>query len=119
MQVVANIPFNISTDVVKQVLPMGDIFSEVVLLLQVNITFLTLEDFIIVVFIHIIVGSFNPLLFCFLEWNLNNFINVGRDNQSRDQCQPVQSARSVKIRWEVFRSIERSLITEPPFKFFP
>lgn len=32
---VANIPFNISTDVVKQLLPMGDIFSEVVLLLQV------------------------------------------------------------------------------------
>ncbi|CAM8922576.1 unnamed protein product [Rhodiola kirilowii] len=31
---VANIPFNISTDVVKQLLPMGDIFSEVVLLLQ-------------------------------------------------------------------------------------
>lgn len=37
MQVVANIPFNISTDVVKQLLPMGDIFSEVVLLLQVSI----------------------------------------------------------------------------------
>lgn len=35
LQVVANIPFNISTDVVKQLLPMGDIFSEVVLLLQV------------------------------------------------------------------------------------
>ncbi|KAL0464731.1 UNVERIFIED_CONTAM: Ribosomal RNA small subunit methyltransferase, chloroplastic [Sesamum latifolium] len=34
MQVVANIPFNISTDVVKQLLPMGDIFSEVILLLQ-------------------------------------------------------------------------------------
>ncbi|GAV92002.1 RrnaAD domain-containing protein [Cephalotus follicularis] len=33
-KVVANIPFNISTDVVKQLLPMGDIFSEVVLLLQ-------------------------------------------------------------------------------------
>ncbi|KAK4748454.1 hypothetical protein SAY87_015040 [Trapa incisa] len=33
-KVVSNIPFNISTDVVKQVLPMGDIFSEVVLLLQ-------------------------------------------------------------------------------------
>lgn len=37
MQVVANIPFNISTDVIKQLLPMGDIFSEVVLLLQVGI----------------------------------------------------------------------------------
>ncbi|CAN1188949.1 Ribosomal RNA small subunit methyltransferase, chloroplastic [Linum perenne] len=34
-KVVANIPFNISKDVVKQLLPMGDIFSEVVLLLQV------------------------------------------------------------------------------------
>lgn len=33
-KVVANIPFNISSDVVKQLLPMGDIFSEVVLLLQ-------------------------------------------------------------------------------------
>ncbi|KAL5792497.1 hypothetical protein ACOSP7_001091 [Xanthoceras sorbifolium] len=33
-KVVANIPFNISTDVVKQLLPMGEIFSEVVLLLQ-------------------------------------------------------------------------------------
>ncbi|KAF8032521.1 hypothetical protein BT93_D1433 [Corymbia citriodora subsp. variegata] len=33
-KVVANIPFNISTDVVKQILPLGDIFSEVVLLLQ-------------------------------------------------------------------------------------
>jgi ribosomal RNA small subunit methyltransferase A len=33
-KVVANIPFNISTDVVKVLLPMGDIFSEVVLLLQ-------------------------------------------------------------------------------------
>lgn len=35
LQVVANIPFNISTDIVKLLLPMGDIFSEVVLLLQV------------------------------------------------------------------------------------
>uniref|UniRef100_A0A7N0SZG4 rRNA adenine N(6)-methyltransferase n=1 Tax=Kalanchoe fedtschenkoi TaxID=63787 RepID=A0A7N0SZG4_KALFE len=35
-KVVANIPFNISTDVVKQLLPLGDIFSEVVLLLQVR-----------------------------------------------------------------------------------
>ncbi|KAF6133962.1 hypothetical protein GIB67_040726 [Kingdonia uniflora] len=33
-KVVSNIPFNISTDVVKQLLPMGDIFSVVVLLLQ-------------------------------------------------------------------------------------
>ncbi|XP_021280633.1 ribosomal RNA small subunit methyltransferase, chloroplastic [Herrania umbratica] len=33
-KVVSNIPFNISTDVVKQLLPIGDIFSEVVLLLQ-------------------------------------------------------------------------------------
>ncbi|KAK2981661.1 hypothetical protein RJ640_027116 [Escallonia rubra] len=33
-KVVSNIPFNISTEVVKQLLPMGDIFSEVVLLLQ-------------------------------------------------------------------------------------
>ncbi|XP_073038511.1 ribosomal RNA small subunit methyltransferase, chloroplastic isoform X2 [Primulina eburnea] len=33
-KVVANIPFNISTDVVKKLLPMGDIFSEVILLLQ-------------------------------------------------------------------------------------
>ncbi|CAJ1816979.1 unnamed protein product [Sphenostylis stenocarpa] len=36
-KVVANIPFNISTDVIKLLLPMGDIFSEVVLLLQVGI----------------------------------------------------------------------------------
>jgi 16S rRNA A1518/A1519 N6-dimethyltransferase RsmA/KsgA/DIM1 with predicted DNA glycosylase/AP lyase activity len=36
MQVVSNLPFNISTDVVKLLLPMGDIFSKVVLLLQVN-----------------------------------------------------------------------------------
>ncbi|KAJ0559496.1 putative 16S rRNA (adenine(1518)-N(6)/adenine(1519)-N(6))-dimethyltransferase [Helianthus annuus] len=35
-KVVANIPFNISTDIVKRLLPMGDIFSEVVLLLQVD-----------------------------------------------------------------------------------
>lgn len=35
LQVVSNIPFNISTDVVKQILPLGDIISEVVLLLQV------------------------------------------------------------------------------------
>ncbi|KAA8520572.1 hypothetical protein F0562_014828 [Nyssa sinensis] len=33
-KVVSNIPFNISTDVVKELLPMGDVFSEVVLLLQ-------------------------------------------------------------------------------------
>lgn len=33
-KVVSNIPFNISTDVVKLLLPMGDIFSDVVLLLQ-------------------------------------------------------------------------------------
>ncbi|OIT33752.1 PREDICTED: ribosomal RNA small subunit methyltransferase, chloroplastic [Nicotiana attenuata] len=33
-KVVSNLPFNISTEVIKQLLPMGDIFSEVVLLLQ-------------------------------------------------------------------------------------
>ncbi|CAK9145770.1 unnamed protein product [Ilex paraguariensis] len=33
-KVVSNIPFNISTDVIKQLLPLGDIFSEVILLLQ-------------------------------------------------------------------------------------
>ncbi|XWS77112.1 hypothetical protein CRYUN_Cryun01aG0234200 [Craigia yunnanensis] len=33
-KVISNLPFNISTDVVKLLLPMGDIFSEVVLLLQ-------------------------------------------------------------------------------------
>lgn len=33
-KVVANIPFNVSTDIVKLLLPMGDIISEVVLLLQ-------------------------------------------------------------------------------------
>lgn len=37
MQVVSNLPFNISTDVVKLLLPMGDIFSQVVLLLQVKL----------------------------------------------------------------------------------
>ncbi|KAF7152421.1 hypothetical protein RHSIM_Rhsim01G0155600 [Rhododendron simsii] len=34
VKVVSNIPFNITTDVVKLLLPMGDIFSDVVLLLQ-------------------------------------------------------------------------------------
>ncbi|CAK9143165.1 unnamed protein product [Ilex paraguariensis] len=33
-EVVSNIPFNISTDVIKQLLPLGDIFSKVILLLQ-------------------------------------------------------------------------------------
>ncbi|KAE8693819.1 hypothetical protein F3Y22_tig00110793pilonHSYRG00065 [Hibiscus syriacus] len=33
-KVVSNLPFNISTDVIKLLLPMGDIFSKVVLLLQ-------------------------------------------------------------------------------------
>ncbi|GAB4861840.1 Ribosomal RNA small subunit methyltransferase, chloroplastic [Ancistrocladus abbreviatus] len=33
-KVVSNIPFNISKDVVRQLLPMGDVFSEVALLLQ-------------------------------------------------------------------------------------
>ncbi|KAK1376923.1 hypothetical protein POM88_033116 [Heracleum sosnowskyi] len=33
-KVVSNLQFNISTDVIKLLLPMGDIFSEVVLLLQ-------------------------------------------------------------------------------------
>ncbi|KAJ4895105.1 Ribosomal RNA adenine dimethylase family protein [Raphanus sativus] len=33
-KVVSNLPFNISTDVVKLLLPMGDLFSHVVLLLQ-------------------------------------------------------------------------------------
>ncbi|KAH7849192.1 hypothetical protein Vadar_014354 [Vaccinium darrowii] len=33
-KVVSNLPFNITTDVVKLLLPMGDIFSDVVLLLQ-------------------------------------------------------------------------------------
>ncbi|EPS74235.1 dimethyladenosine transferase, partial [Genlisea aurea] len=33
-KVVANIPFNITTDIVKQLLPMGDVFSRLVLLLQ-------------------------------------------------------------------------------------
>ncbi|WOL19166.1 hypothetical protein Cni_G27963 [Canna indica] len=33
-KVVSNLPFNISTEVIKQLLPMGDIFSDVVLLLQ-------------------------------------------------------------------------------------
>ncbi|KAK9144983.1 hypothetical protein Sjap_004886 [Stephania japonica] len=42
-KVVSNIPFNISTDVVKHLLPMGDVFSEVVLLLQ-NETALRLVD---------------------------------------------------------------------------
>lgn len=40
LQVVSNLPFNISTDVVKLLLPMGDIFSEVVLLLQVGNIFI-------------------------------------------------------------------------------
>lgn len=33
-KVVANIPFNITTDIIQLLLPMGDIFSEVVLLVQ-------------------------------------------------------------------------------------
>ncbi|EXB45092.1 Ribosomal RNA small subunit methyltransferase A [Morus notabilis] len=43
-KVVANIPFNISTDIVKQLLPMGDIISEVVLLLQALIAVSSLTD---------------------------------------------------------------------------
>ncbi|KAL6124291.1 hypothetical protein ACLB2K_076805 [Fragaria x ananassa] len=46
MKVVANIPFNISTDVVKQLLPMGDIFSEVVLLLQEETAFRLVESYL-------------------------------------------------------------------------
>ncbi|EFJ07276.1 hypothetical protein SELMODRAFT_133904 [Selaginella moellendorffii] len=34
VKVVSNLPFNITTDVVKKLLPMGDLFSNVVLLLQ-------------------------------------------------------------------------------------
>ncbi|XP_059312817.1 ribosomal RNA small subunit methyltransferase, chloroplastic-like [Lycium ferocissimum] len=41
-KVVSNLPFNISTEVTKQLLPMGDIFSEVVLLLQVCIVSLNM-----------------------------------------------------------------------------
>ncbi|CAA6656303.1 unnamed protein product [Spirodela intermedia] len=33
-KVVANVPFNISTEIIKRLLPLGDIFSDVVLLLQ-------------------------------------------------------------------------------------
>jgi len=35
LQVVSNLPFNVSTEVVKLLLPMGDVFSVVVLMLQV------------------------------------------------------------------------------------
>jgi 16S rRNA A1518/A1519 N6-dimethyltransferase RsmA/KsgA/DIM1 with predicted DNA glycosylase/AP lyase activity len=35
LQVVSNLPYNVSTEVVKLLLPMGDIFSVVVLMLQV------------------------------------------------------------------------------------
>ncbi|BFG21894.1 hypothetical protein CerSpe_081680 [Prunus speciosa] len=45
-KVVANIPFNISTDVVKQLLPMGDIFSDVVLLLQEETALRLVESFL-------------------------------------------------------------------------
>jgi hypothetical protein len=38
LQVVSNLPFNVSTEVVKQILPMGDVFSVMVLMLQVSIT---------------------------------------------------------------------------------
>jgi len=55
-QVVANIPFNISTDVIKLFLPMGDIFSEVVLLLQVRI------DSSLVSIIYCLVFSFSHYL---------------------------------------------------------
>jgi 16S rRNA A1518/A1519 N6-dimethyltransferase RsmA/KsgA/DIM1 with predicted DNA glycosylase/AP lyase activity len=34
-KVVSNLPFNVSTEVVKLLLPMGDVFSVMVLLLQV------------------------------------------------------------------------------------
>uniref|UniRef100_A0A2N9J8X8 rRNA adenine N(6)-methyltransferase n=1 Tax=Fagus sylvatica TaxID=28930 RepID=A0A2N9J8X8_FAGSY len=44
-KVVANIPFNISTEVVKLLLPMGDIFSEVVLLLQTYLLAVTIAYF--------------------------------------------------------------------------
>nr|XP_011469081.1 PREDICTED: probable dimethyladenosine transferase isoform X2 [Fragaria vesca subsp. vesca] len=46
LKVVANIPFNISTDVVKQLLPMGDIFSEVVLLLQEETAFRLVKSYL-------------------------------------------------------------------------
>jgi 16S rRNA A1518/A1519 N6-dimethyltransferase RsmA/KsgA/DIM1 with predicted DNA glycosylase/AP lyase activity len=35
LQVVSNLPFNVSTEVVRLLLPMGDVFSVVVLMLQV------------------------------------------------------------------------------------
>ena len=36
MQVVANLPFNITTDVIRRLLPVGDLISTVVLMLQVT-----------------------------------------------------------------------------------
>lgn len=59
LQVVANIPFNISTDVVKQLLPMGDIFSDVVLLLQVSATFNLLKKLALLYLFFIDFCSFN------------------------------------------------------------
>ncbi|KAK7272325.1 hypothetical protein RJT34_28844 [Clitoria ternatea] len=44
--VVANIPFNISTDVIKLLLSMGDIFSEVVLLLQVKMQYIIVQCYV-------------------------------------------------------------------------
>lgn len=54
VQVVSNLPFNISTDVVKLLLPMGDIFSKVVLLLQVKQKLFSsfLKDFPDAIYIH-------------------------------------------------------------------
>lgn len=41
LQVIANLPFNITTQVVKKLLPLGSTFSHIILLLQV-LTFLVL-----------------------------------------------------------------------------
>ena len=70
MQVVSNIPFNISTEVVKLLLPMGDIFSEVVLLLQVSIAPLFFYSFFLLLFsIQVNISTFllfTSYLYCFL-----------------------------------------------------
>jgi len=48
------------------------------------------------------------------------FMNsVVLDNPIQDQDQPVQSATFLKIMWEIFYSIERSLIMNLPFKSLP
>jgi hypothetical protein len=50
LQVVSNLPFNVSTEVVKQILPMGDVFSVMVLMLQVWISSIFPTNYVPILF---------------------------------------------------------------------